>query len=227
MQKLAPSDGKSQPAPTPRSSDRVLEVLKAVAASPGLNLTGVAGAVDLAPSTALRQLRSLEAAGMVERGDDQAYRPGIGLIRLAHQVISGSSLAERAAPLLARVAAESGESAYLAIADIPGSCVYIATAPGPQQLRHAGWLGRRIPMESTAVGAALRGEIDEDGAVYRADGHEVGVAAASAPVYDVSGSVVAAISAVGPTFRLVGAELAAARRAVADASGELTRLLGG
>ena len=94
----------------------------------------------------------------------------------------------------------------------------------PLQLRK---LGRQIPIERTAVGAALAGTVDEDGAVYRADGHESGVAAASAPVRDVTGKIVGAISAVRPTFRLIDEELAVARVAVAHAASALTASLGG
>ncbi|MDX1385709.1 MAG: IclR family transcriptional regulator C-terminal domain-containing protein [Thermoanaerobaculia bacterium] len=227
MQNVAPQSESRQQA-TPRSSDRVLAVLKAVASSGhGLSLTEVASRLGLAPSTALRQLRSLEAAELLVRGEDQAYRPGPDLLRIAHQVLGGSSMAELARPLLEAVAADSEESAYLAVPDTEGSCVYVATVEGPRQLRHAGWLGRQIPTASTAVGAALRGDVDDDGAAYRADGHEEGVSAVSAPVYDARGSIVAAISAVGPTFRLVGDARAGARTAVVAAAASLTHALGG
>ncbi len=226
MQNVAPQSESRQPL-TARSSDRVLAVLKTVAATErGLSLTEVASRLDLAPSTALRQLRSLEAAELLVRGEDQAYRPGPDLIRIAHQVLGGSSMAELALPLLEQVAAASGESAYLAVPDTAGFCVYVATVEGPRQLRHAGWLGRQIPTGDTAVGAALRGDVDGDGAAYRADGHEEGVSAVSAPVYDARGSIVGAVSAVGPTFRLVGDARATARAAVVAAAASLSRTLG-
>jgi DNA-binding IclR family transcriptional regulator len=227
MQNVAPHSERHQ-APTPRSSDRVLAVLKTVAgADRGVSLTEVAARLDLAPSTALRQLRSLEAAELVVRGEDQAYRAGPDLVRIAHQVLGGSSMAELALPLLEEVAAASEESAYLAVPDTEGFCVYVATVEGARQLRHAGWLGRQIPTGPTAVGAALRGDIDDDGAVHRADGHEEGVSAVSAPVFDARGTIVAAVSAVGPTFRLVGDARAAARNAVVSAAASLTHALGG
>lgn len=228
MQKLAPHSGSEQlRSDRSRSSDRVLAVLKVVADSEQPpSLTEIANAVDLPASTALRQLRSLEAAGLVARGDDQAYRPGGELVRMAHRVVAGSPLVDLAGPLLDRVARIGGESAYLAVADAPGTCVYLATAPGPQPLRHAGWIGRQVPTRATAVGAALDGAVDPDGAVFRSDAHEPGVAAVSAPVRDASGSVVAAISAVGPTFRLVGEELEGARAAVIIAAQTLSGMLG-
>ena len=230
MQKLAPPSGSNQQAingDRPRSSDRVLQVLKTVAAAPeGVTLTEIARTVDLAASTALRQLRSLEASGLVDRGIDQAYRPGSDLVRLAHQVLATSTLVDRAQPLLETVAARSGESAYLARPEDTGFCVYVAAAPGSHQLRHSGWLGRQIPLAGTAVGAALTDNLDETGSAFRRDGHEPGVSAVSAPVFDRVGVVVAAVSAVGPTFRMIGAQLDVARVAVLEAATALSRSMG-
>src|SRR4051794_4060924 len=78
----------------PRSSDRVLQLLSAVGGSAtAVSLTEAATLVGLSPSTALRQLRSLEAADLLERSDvDQLYRPGPRLIALAQTIFVGHSL---------------------------------------------------------------------------------------------------------------------------------------
>lgn len=211
----------------PRSSDRVLQLLTAVGGSPTpLTLTEAAAVVGLVPSTALRQLRALEAAGLVVRNDDdQLYRPGPQLVDLARTVFIGRSIAGTAQPFLDQLASTTGESAYLAVAEGARHAAYVATAPGQHALRHSGWLGRRFATVSTAVGAALGGRIDPDGSVAREGTLEPGITAISAPVR-VNGGIVAAVTLVGPTFRLTGEELDAARQAVAAGAMQMSLSFG-
>ena len=205
----------------------MLQLLTAVGGSATpLSLTEAAALVGLVPSTALRQLRALEAAGLLERGnDDQLYRPGPHLIDLARTVFVGRSIASTAQPFLDQLAAATGESAYLAVAEGGRHAAYVATAPGQHALRHSGWLGRRFATVSTAVGAALAGRVEVDGVVVREGTLEAGITAVSAPVV-ANGAVVAAVTLVGPTFRLGGGELAAARRSVAAATAQFSASLG-
>lgn len=211
----------------PRSSDRVLQLLCAVGGSAnGMSLTEAAAGVGLVPSTALRQLRSLEAAGLLTRDDDdQIYRPGPQLIKLSRTVFVGRSLASTAQPFLDELSHLTGESAYLAVAETPRTAVYVATSAGQHALRHSGWLGRGFVSASTAVGAALRGKVDPDGVACREGRLEPGITAVSAPVRSLVG-VVAAINVVGPSFRLTGGTLSEARRAVGDSAVGLSTALG-
>jgi len=205
----------------------VLQLLCVVGGSAqGLSLTEAAASVGLVPSTALRQLRSLEAAGLLVRGDeDQLYRPGPRLVSLSRTVFVGHSLATAAQPFLDELAACTGESAYLAIEQPRRRAVYVATAPGQHALRHSGWLGRGFASSKTAAGAALDGRVDDDAVVVREGKLEPGITAVSAPVRSPNG-IVAAVSLVGPSFRLVGADLASARIRVATAARQLSETLG-
>lgn len=208
--------------PTPRSSDRVLALLAAVVDGDGeLTLTELSDAVDLAPSTATRQLASLEAAGMVERGAT-GYRPGPTMVRLAHRVVAESPLSKLAQPILDDLAVTTGESAHLAVAHDAATATYLAAAEGTHHLRHAAWQGRQVPRAGTAVGSALDGT-----AAVGHDTVEVGVTGVSAPVLGTDGAVVAAVSVIGPTFRLRGTARDDARAAVQGAADRLTALLGG
>lgn len=208
----------------PRSSDRVLQLLSAVGGSPAaISLTEAAALVGLAPSTALRQLRSLEAADLLVRSNaDQLYRPGPQLIALSKTVFVARSLASTAQPFIDQLASATGESAYLAITDGARRATYIATSPGHHALRHSGWLGRSFSTASTAVGSALRGRVDPDGVVAREGSLEAGITAVSAPIRSAAG-IIAAVSLVGPTFRMNERDLASARFAVADCSQRLSQ----
>ena len=220
----------------PRATDRGLALLRVVAdhatdetggaAPQGIALADAARAVALSASTALRQLRSLEMAGFASRNGDGRYLPGPELLRIARSLAAAATLPRLADAALVALAAATGESAYLAEAADSRHAVYIASHPGSHAVRHVSWLGQRVTRRSSAVGAALAGRVDADGVAMRLDAVEPGTTAVSAPVRDSSGKVVAAVSVVGPSFRLLENELAAARTAVAECAKAIERAAG-
>lgn len=219
---------------TPRSSDRVLALLTAVVdgaggsaggSGGGTTLTQLAEAVGLAPSTATRQLASLEQAGFVQR-TAAGYRPGPHLLRLAHRVVGGHPLPELAQPTLEAVARRTGETTYLAVAHDADTAIYIAAAEGHRTLRVAGWRGRDVPRRGTAVGHALSGRLGLGEAHVGHDTVEEGVTGVSTPIVDAAGAVVAALSVLGPTTRLAGRTLEETRGVVVDGARVIAGLLG-
>lgn len=210
----------ASPPATPRSSDRVLALLAAVIeAGDEPSLTQLSDLLDLPPSTATRQLASLEAAGMVARGTT-GYVVGPTMVRLAHRVVGARPVSRLAQPVLDGLAAATGESAYLAIEHDDDTAVYVAAAEGTHHLRHAGWRGRTVPRATTAVGAALAGR-----SATMDDAIEHGITAIAAPVATADATAIAVV-VLGPTFRLAPGR-AAATAAVAGAAAELGELLGG
>ena len=215
---------------TPRSSDRVLTLLTAVVvgadgAGSGSTLTQLAETVGLAPSTATRQLSSLEQAGYIHR-TPTGYRPGPHLLKLAHRVVGSHPLPIVAQPTLESVALQTGETTYLAIAHDEATAIYIAVAEGHRTLRVAGWRGRDVPRTGTAVGQALSGRLGLGDAHVGRDTVEEGVTGISTPITDADGQVVAALSVLGPTIRLEGRTLEETRAAVIDGARTIADLLG-
>jgi DNA-binding IclR family transcriptional regulator len=206
-----------------QAADRGLSLLRVVADhTEGITLSDAARTVDLAPSTALRHLRALEATGFVNRrADDGRFEPGPELFRIARALVTAASLPRLAEPLLAELAATTGESAYLAEPLDRAHAVYTCLAEGHHAIRHVSWLGHQISRRDTAVGAALAGRTDDDGVAVRVDAVEAGITAVSAPVRSGDGRIVAAISIVGPSFRLQGEVLARTRRAVLGTAARL------
>lgn len=212
----------------PRATDRGLALLRVVAEhTGGVALADAARAVDLTPSTALRQLRSLESSGFASRLADGRFVPGPELLRLARSLAASVPMSQLAEPVLARLADATGESAYLAEVADQSSVVYTASEPGRHVLRHVGWLGQRVPRRGTAVGAAVARRVETDGVAVRCDAVEEGITAVSAPVVGPGGQVVAALSVVGPSFRLRADSLATARALVAEEAAALGRAAGG
>jgi urocanate hydratase len=209
------------PAPTStRAVERAVGLLTAVARSAGGGrLSELARATGVPTSTALRLLRTLESQGFVRRDAAGTFHPGAGLLALA-AVLDDLPLLEIAEPHLAALAAETGETATLAVRDDRGDAVEIAHLPSPHAIRYAGRRGRRTPGHGTATGAALAGRpcTQTDAAA--------GLTAIAAPVHGPCGSVIAALCVTGPTFRLglaveSGAAAEAVRRAAIRLSAEL------
>src|SRR5215472_13956577 len=155
-------------APT-RAVERALELLAEVCADAPLSLATCARRARLAPSTALRLLRTMEQAAFVHRDEAGYYHPGARLIQLG-------------APALRRIVAATGESAYLSIEGPDDAAIYVAMVEGTHTVRHTSWVGRAMPYEGLAVGDALRGVVPEVGYVAQRDRVEPDVTAIAAPI---------------------------------------------
>ena len=205
---------------TIRSVERALRLLVVAAeSSEGIGLVDASRAVQLAPSTVTRMLRTLESSGFVQRRDDGNYVAGAELIRLGALHSSESPMHRLAQPHLDQLAEITGESCYLAVPLDREWATYVRMAPSSQAVRHVSWLGRRIPRAGSAVGAALEGRIGGNGAAIVHAGVEADTTAVAVPIRS-NGAIVGAISVVGPSFRMNRAaqhDIAAAAVAVASA----------
>ena len=140
-----------------RSAERALMLLDTVISGGSVSLSQAARATEIAPSTALRHLRALAQFGYLVRDQSGQYSVGPTFIRIALAAFrSGpyARLTAAAQPQLEHLATITEESVYLAVRD-GTMAVYIATVESPRAIRHVGWVGRSVPIEGTAVGAAL------------------------------------------------------------------------
>jgi IclR family transcriptional regulator, acetate operon repressor len=185
-----------------RSVERALRLIAVAAESPaGIGLADASRAVDLAPSTATRILRTLEASGFVARRPDGGYVAGGELIRLGALHTAESPLFMAAQAQLDALAAETGESCYLAVPVDDEWATYVRMAQSNRAVRHVSWLGRRIPRATSATGTALTGNVGSSKVAVVTGGVEPDTIAVAAPVHD-SGRIVAAVTIVGPIFRM-------------------------
>lgn len=185
-----------------RAVDRALALLVAVCETSSVPLAEAARRVDLPASTALRLLRTLEGWDLVSRKEDGAFRAGARLLQLAARAGSDDVLSRQAQPHLEALVAASGESAYVSVRGPGRTALYIGQVEGTHAIRHRSWVGQTVPLDSTAAGAALRGDIPAAGYVALRSTLEPDVTAIAAPVRARDGSVLGALSIVGPTFRI-------------------------
>ena len=206
-----------------RSAERVLALLDAVVTGGELSLTAAAAQTDMPASTALRHLRVLTDRGYLVKDGAGLYSAGPAFVRTALASLQSGPYAQlrsAAQPELERLVEATEESAYLAVRD-GDSAVYIATVEGRRAIRHVGWVGRSVPIEGTAVGAALLADPLAPGSrpepVFNTGAIEPDVAAVCAPIQGRAGPI-AALSALGPADRLTGARLKTAADAVIEAA---------
>lgn len=181
--------------------------------------------VALAPSTTSRILRTLESCGFAERRSDGTYVAGVELAKLAALHVTADPLERVVQPLLDELAALTGESSYLAVPVDDVVAVYARQAPSPHAVRHVSWLGRTLPREGTALGAALAGRVDGRGVAVVDGGVEAGTTAIAVPVRR-GDEIIGAINVVGPSFRVDAAAQLTIGSAALSAAQRIEAVLG-
>ena len=184
-----------------RTVERALALLSVVCEHDEISLTEASRATGLAASTALRLLRTMEAAGYVGRDAEGSYRAGPRILQVGAGALGRNALARLAEPALDRIVAATGEAVYLSVKGPGDTAVYLATAEGTHAVRHTSWAGRSIPVEDLAVGVVLRGEVPPGEYLAQRDRREPDVTAICAPIPRLAG-VVGALSILGPTYRI-------------------------
>jgi len=184
-----------------RTVERALALLAEVCTTGAASLSECARLTGLAPSTALRLLRTLESAGFVDRAADGLFRPGTRMTQLGALTLSRQSLVPRVRPALERIVQRTGESTYFVTRGPGNTALYLAMVEGTHAIRHTSWVGRAIALEDLAVGKALAGDVPIDGYVAQRDRLEPDITAIAAPVRWAAG-VVGAINLLGPTYRM-------------------------
>jgi len=186
---------------TTRTAERALALLSIVCERGAVSLGQAAKAVDLSASTALRLLRTLESTSFIRRDDDGNFRPGVSIVQLGVLALSQESLVALCRDPMTRIVEQTGESAYLSIPAPGRQGLYVAIIEGTHSVRHANWVGRKFPLESSASGMVLRGAAGPLGYCVVSDGVERDVTAIAAPIA-VGDRIIGALSVVVPSYRI-------------------------
>lgn len=207
-----------------RTVERALALLATICDRGGANLVDSARDCELAPSTALRLLRTLETTGFVSKDQSGTYRPGSRIIQLGAQALSNESLIDLSGEAMEELATETGESVYLSVEGHAATALYISIVEGTHSVRHASWVGRTVPLDISAAGHALRGKVPEAGYVVVERGVETDVTAIACPVYSQA-RIVAALSLVIPSYRLTASQAKRYGRMLVTATADVSARL--
>ena len=184
-----------------RTVERALTLLAHVCETGNTSLADASRAVSLAPSTALRLLRTLETSGFVRRDEDGNYRAGSRLMQLGAQALGNESLIDVCHQEMVGLEAATGESVYLSVVGHAATALYISIVEGSHSVRHTNWVGRTIPLDGSAAGLVLRGQTPAAGFVVVERGIEPDVTAIAAPITAAERGV-AALSILVPQYRM-------------------------
>jgi len=129
---------------------------------PALDLPQAARTLGVARSTAYRVLRSLEAGGLlVYDASRRAYRLSLALARLGQVALAGVDLRLVARPHLRRLVEETGESAFLLVAE-GRSAVVIDTVASDAPLKLTYPVGTPWPLHAGASNKVLLAYLPDD-----------------------------------------------------------------
>ncbi|WP_336204801.1 IclR family transcriptional regulator [Nonomuraea sp. LPB2021202275-12-8] len=236
-----------------QSVDRAIAILEILAREGATRVTDLATELDVHKSTAFRLLAALEQGGLVEQsGDRGRYRLGFGVVRLAGAATAQLDLAKEGRPVCLRLARQVGETVNIAVPQ-DGDAVNISQARGPSAISGHNWVGQRTPSHATSSGKVLLAfgalrlpdelarftpmtiidarlleleEIRRRGWACTVEELELGLNAVAAPIWGSDGSVVAAVSASGPSYRLTPQRLPEVGELVAAGALEISQRIG-
>lgn len=142
-----------------KSAGRALEVLEALAASPGRrSLVDLARALDIPKSSLHGILRTMIQRGWVE-ADDTGTRFGLGVraLQVGAAYLETDDTIGLLAGVLDDLSRQFGETVHLGRLDGP-HVVYTAKRESVHPLRLYSAIGRRLPAHATALGKVLLAE---------------------------------------------------------------------
>ncbi len=139
-----------------QSLQRGLAILEIVAKNGhGLTMAEVSREIGLHPSTTFHLLRTLTTLGYL--GQDETtkrYHIGSKILHLAVSAWTESQLLKIAAPLIAEMARETGETSHLAILE-RGEVIVISKIDGSSPVQLTDRVGYPRPAHCTAIGKVL------------------------------------------------------------------------
>jgi IclR family acetate operon transcriptional repressor len=236
---------------------RTMQAMEVLAFRPS-SAAQLAEALQIHPRTARRLLARLVEDGWVSRTGDRrhAYAPTMRLVSLAAQLAERVPLAQAAAPVVQRLADETGGIAHLAIPSYTSALCLVHRGGGADARPH---LRELVPAHATACGKVLLAfretwresvlrvpleprtvrtivdpaQIRLEAAAIRERGYatECGeyaedLAGVAAPVRDMSGEVGAALALTLPALEMSSAGLEALGAHVRAAAGTVVEALG-
>jgi IclR family acetate operon transcriptional repressor len=115
----------------------------------------VAAELGVARSTAHRMVSTLAQVGLLQRNEsDKSYTAGHALVELGMAVLGAADLRAQVAPVLAQLAAETGETAHFLVRE-GAEVVFVSVAESARVIRAASRVGTRLPAHVTSSGRCL------------------------------------------------------------------------
>lgn len=221
-------DGKS----TVRAVDRALDILLCFTSKTDLAMTEIAEHVGLHKSTVHRMLATLEDKGFIERDrSTDRYHLGLKVWELSANLSRTDDQATIWLPEMERLRDQLGETVSIYVRD-GSERIRIQAVQSNQPVRRVAPVGVRLPLYAGASSKVLiaysdlmvqesifgdpewlysidldqyKGQLEDicaKGYATSFEERELGAAALSAPIFDRTGKIAAALSVSGPASRM-------------------------
>lgn len=241
---------------TVRAVERALDVLLCFASGHEWGLTEIAGRVGLHKSTVHRLLATLEDRGFVTRdASTEKYRLGLSVLELSANLSRSDDPSVVLLPEMERLRDQLSETVSLYVRDRMER-VRIQAVQSTQAIRRVATVGARLPLSVGASSKVLlafgdsgiRDNVLADagwpvlldrvtfghqlddilaaGYATSFEEREPGAAAVSAPIFNRSGKLVAALSVSGPSNRLTPERMHEYAPAIIEAAHRMGTILG-
>jgi len=230
-----------------QSAGRMLAVFEAIAHGQPLGVSALARSIGADKSAVQRDLMTLADAGWIGQAPDTPGQWELTphVLTLARPPHSSGSLRARARPVLERLRAATGETAYLAVPD-GNHFVVVDAAESQQMLRMVPPVGIVIPIARSAtgravlaglavaereavLGAEVSAELAAELELTRERGYAIndgdivsGALAMAAVLHDRAGGVAGSLVLTAPAERLVAERRAEAGAMLREAAEELS-----
>jgi len=143
----------NEPGPTHQSLRRAVEILRTFTENePSLTVGEIALRLELHKSTVSRILATLADEGLVWHNPATGrYSLGLGLVELAGVALGQIDVRAASMPHIDRLAEQTGETVSVSV--LRGhEAVTVAHVASRHSVRHVSWIGRRLPLRTTAAG---------------------------------------------------------------------------
>lgn len=145
-----------------RTCVRTLRILEALSSGEKLSVSELGRMLGLHKSTVYRFLETLCREGyVVQDPHDEKYRLSLKILRLGHNLLSNLDYRNVARPYLEQLAAQTGETAYLAVLD-EGQVLYLDRVSLTDKLQTMCKIGDRNFVHCTALGKAQIAYLPEE-----------------------------------------------------------------
>ena len=141
--------------------ERAFGILEAVSErSIGMTNSEISRKLEIPKSTASYLLNTLTQLGYLHKEEETGkFRLGLKLMSLGRAVQVGEDLKEAALPVMRKLVERTGLTAHLAVLD-HGEVVYLEKVDAPSFIQMNTWVGKRMQVNSTAVGKAIAANLE-------------------------------------------------------------------
>lgn len=149
---------------THQSLQRAIAILREFSEiEPALTVGEISQRLGLHKSTVSRILATLLEEGMVwHNAESGRYSLGMGLLGMAGVALGQIDVRAAAIPHMEQLAAVTNETISVSVRR-DRVAVTVAHLPSTHSIRHVLWIGRRLPLGSTATGRSLLAAMDARG----------------------------------------------------------------